>query len=155
VFSDREPSHRHHGFTLVEVMVALLIFMVIALGLAKGEISALWAQRNNIFRDEALRLTEDELSRLKGEQFTLSSTAAALTATAPAWTAQPDITVNMRNGTQTFARSFQITDIATSAIAMKRIDVAVGWTQGNNPTLLAPTNRNHQTSLSTIIIQSE
>lgn len=153
MFNVRESSNRHQGFTLVEVMIALLIFMVIALGLAKGEIAALWAQRNNIFRDEALRLAEDELSRLKGEQFTLSGTAAALTA--GAWSANQNITVNMRNGAQTFARSIQITDIATSAIAMKRIDVAVGWTQGNNATLLAPTNRNHQTSLSTIIIQGE
>jgi len=153
VCNDKKPSHQQHGFTLVEVMIALLIFMVIALGLAKGEIAALWAQRGNSFRDEALRLAEDELSRLKGEQFTLSNSAAALAATN--WSANQNISVNMRNGTTSFARSVQITDIATSAIGMKRIDVAVGWTQGNNPILLAPTNQNHQTSLSTIIIQSE
>lgn len=130
-------------------MVALLIFMVIALGLAKGEIAALTTQSGNLYRDEALRVAEDELSRLKSLQFSISGTHGDL---APGnWTALPDLTVKMRKGDTTFARSIQITDIATSATALKRINVAVGWTQGNSATLLAPTNQNHQTSVSTII----
>lgn len=134
-------------------MVALLIFMVVMLGVARGEIAALVTQNGNVLRDEALRLAEDELSRLKGEQFSISGVSADL---APkAWSALPDMTVKIRGGSTTFARSIQITDIAVSPNALKRIDVTVGWTQGNNATLLAPTNRNHQTSLSTIIVQSD
>jgi Tfp pilus assembly protein PilV len=133
-------------------MVALFIFLVIMLGLAKGEIAALSTQSGNTFRNEALRLAEDELSRLKGERFSLSGTSAEL---APAtWSAPQNITVNMRKGSITFARSVQITDIAGGAAVFKRIDVAVGWTQGNNATL-APTNRNHQTSVSTLIVRGD
>jgi prepilin-type N-terminal cleavage/methylation domain-containing protein len=154
------PSHRQHGFTLIEVMVALLIFLVIALGLAKGEIAALLTQSGNIYRNEALRLAEDELSRLKGERFTLSGTSNDLAQSL--WPVLPNydpsataIPVNMRNGTTTFVRSIQITDIASTVTALKRIDIAVGWNQGNSTTMLWPTNRNHQISLSSIMAQSD
>lgn len=133
-------------------MIALLIFMVIALGLATGEISALATHRANVFRDEALRLAEDELTRLKGERFTLNGTSPSLAQAA--WSAPQDLTVNIRNAPTVFRRSFQITDIAGTATAMKRIDIAVGWTHGTSQVLLLPTNRNTQASLSTIITQS-
>jgi len=153
VFNDKKITHQQHGFSLVEVMVALLIFMVIMLGLAQGEITALWTQSRNIFRDEALRLAEDELSRLKGEQFSLSGTSAALTPAS--WSAPQDVVVRMRRGNFTFARSIQITDIATDATALKRIEVTVGWNHGSNATLLEPTKLNNQTSLSTIIVRGD
>lgn len=150
MFNDKKPADRQHGFSLVEVMIALLVFMVIMLGLAKMEISALRTHSGNVFRDEALRLAADELSRLKGLQFSLAATSDDLLAAA--WTEPQDITVDMRGGSVTFARSVQITDIASSSVPLKRIDVAVGWTQGNSQTF-GPTDRNHQTSLSTIIAQ--
>ena len=151
MFHAKKHLHRQYGFSLVEVMVALLIFMVIMLGLAKGEITALLTHSENEFRDEALRLAEDELSRLKGEQFTVMNTSDELAQAT--WSAPATLNVNMRSGRTTFARSTQITNLASSAL--KRIDVAVGWTIGNNATVLAPTNRNHQASLSTIIVQGD
>jgi len=151
VFNGKIMSQQEHGFTLVELMVALLIFMVVMLGLAKVEISALLSHRDNVFRDEALRIAEDEVSRLKGESFSISGTSAALAQAA--WSTPQAVTVKMRNGNVSFARSVQVTDIAATAIPMKRIDVAVGWTSGTSTALLNPTNRNHQTALSTIIVQ--
>lgn len=152
-------SYKNHrllsqqGFSLIEVMLALLIFLVIALGLVKMEILALQTHSNSVFRDEALRVAEDELSRLKALRFSLNGTANELNQSA--WTALPAVTVNMRGGNVNFVRSVQITDIAANVTALKRIDVAVGWNQGNDPTQLAPTNTNRQTTLSTIIAQSD
>lgn len=153
MFKDKKLSYGQHGFSLIEVMIALLVFMVIMLGLAKGEINALWTQNGNLFRDEALRLAEDELSRLKGEQFSVQGTSPNLAQTA--WSAPVNFIVNMRAGNTTFARSIKITDVASTVTALKRIDVAVGWTQGKSATLVAPTNRNRQTSVSTIIVQGD
>jgi len=153
VFIDKKGQHCQQGFSLIEVMVALLIFMVIMLGLAKGELLALRTHSENVFRDEALRIAGDELSRLKSERFSISGTSADLSPTA--WSVPVDITVNIRSSSAIFSRSIQITDIASTATNLKRIDVAVGWTQGNNGALIAPTNRNHQTSLSTIIVQGD
>jgi prepilin-type N-terminal cleavage/methylation domain-containing protein len=152
VFNDKKQLDQQHGFSLIEVMIALLIFMVIMLGLAKGEIAALRTQSENLYRDVALGLAEDQLSQMKGLQFSIQGTAAAL-ATAD-WTAAPNMNVNMRSGNVPFAISTRIANIATAGFPMRRIDVAVGWNIGNNAALFVETNMNHQTSLSTIIVQS-
>lgn len=152
MFNDKQQLDRQHGFSLIEVMIALLIFMVIMLGLAKAEISALRTQSQNSYRDIALRLAEDQLNQLKGLQFSIQGTDPALT---PAvWTAPQAMTVNMRSGSVPFSISTQIVDIAATAFPMRRIDVAVGWNIGNNAALFAETAMNHQTSLSTILVQS-
>jgi prepilin-type N-terminal cleavage/methylation domain-containing protein len=145
IFSDWQG-----GFTLVELLVSLVIFIVIMLGLAKVEISTLVTQRGNAFRNEALRLAGDELGRLKGLRFSVAGTSAELNPAA--WSDPPQtLTVKMRNGDATFARSVQITDIPATSIPMKRIDVAVGWSDASSA---SPTKRKRQTSLSTIIVQS-
>lgn len=167
--NDNKLSHRQQGFTLVELMVALVIFIVIMLGLLRGEISALSTQSGNLYRDEALRLAEDELSRLKGELYSVASTSNALTqrlwpaspavepdcSAVPTGANCPTLTVRMRSGNVSFVRTTQLTTITINSIEMKRIDVAVGWNQGNSTTILAPTNGNHQATLSTVIVRAD
>jgi prepilin-type N-terminal cleavage/methylation domain-containing protein len=153
VFNDKQQLDRQHGFSLIELMIALFIFMVIMLGLAKAEISALRAQSQNSYRDIALRLAEDQLNQLKNLQFSVQGTDPALALAV--WTDPPQaMTANMRSGSVPFAISTQIVNIAATAIPMIRIDVAVGWNIGNNAALFEETGMNHQTSLSTIIVQS-
>ena len=149
----KHQSFNHDGFTLIEVVFALAIFSIIMLGLIKGELSAVSAQSGNLFRDEAVRLAEDRLSELQSEQFSITGTAADLVA-AP-WSAPQNMSVKMRGSSVVFARSAQVTDLATSSTAMKRIEVVVGWSQGTDPTQLAPTLKNHQVSLSTIIVRND
>ncbi len=151
--NDNNILYSHNGFTLIELMLALLVFMVIMLGLAKGEINALSTQSQNLYRDEALRVAEDELTRLKSERFSIMGTSSDLVGAD--WSAPVDINVKMRSGNVAFARSVRITDIASATTALKRIDVAVGWSLGQSTSLLIPTNQNHQTSLSTIIVQND
>lgn len=139
------------GFTLIEVMFALMIFMVIMLGLAQGELTALRTQQANIMREEATQLIESELSRLKSERFTMINISDELDETD--WTDPEEITVQSRKGTLIFGRSIRITDIDAKGTLLKRIDVAVGWMQGNGAQL-APTNTNRQTVLSTVITAS-
>ena len=158
VSNNKKQFHGQQGFTLVEIMIALLVFMVIMLGVAAGLIQTIRVNSANVVRDEALRLAADDLNRLKGEQFSVFGTSAALTAqTPPAWIAPADVLVNMRAGARTFARSTRVTDLTTVATALKRIDVVVGWNDPGNVggALLAPTNRNRQMSLSTIIVRSD
>lgn len=151
--SNKSNIGHEDGFTLIEVLIALVIFLVISLGLAAGQISALLTHRDNVFRDEALRLAEEELDRLKSEQFTLNSTAVALNATA--WVANQQVSTPIRSTTTSFQRTFQITDVAAAATAMKRIDVAVGWNMGNNAAVILPTGLNHQVTLSTVITRAD
>ena len=153
--NNKQQSYGHQGFTLVELMIALLIFMVIMLGVAAGLIQTLRVNRGNVVRDEALRLASDELNRLRGEQFSVSG-APNLTQTAPNWTAPVNSFVNIRGGVMTFVQARKITDLDPSA-KLKRIEVAVGWKDPNNVggAHLAPTGQNRQMSLSTIIVRSD
>ena len=148
VHSDKIDMKQQAGFTLVEVMFALMIFMVIMLGLAQGELAALRTQQGNIMREEATQLIESELSRLKSERFTMTDISNELDEIP--WTTPEEITVSSRKGSLNFARAIRITDINAEGTLLKRIDVAVGWEQGNGAQL-GPTNKNRQTALSTII----
>ncbi|MCL1980614.1 MAG: prepilin-type N-terminal cleavage/methylation domain-containing protein [Proteobacteria bacterium] len=136
---------QQQGFTLIEVMIALFIFLVIALGLARGEIAALRAQSDNSYRDQALRMAEDQLNDLRGQ----SPLTPRLWADASNRRA---IAVPMRGGEVSFSQSSQITNIVTPAKTFILLEVAIGWNQGNGAPL-PETNRNRQISLSTIIPQ--
>lgn len=158
---NNKQKHRcQGGFTLVEIMIALLVFMVVMLGVAGGLIRATQANSGNLVRDEALRLAEEELNRLKSERFSVLGTSAALTAPnfpdAAALAGIPDIQVNIRGGTLAFERVSRVTDLASVATALKRIDVVVGWNDpGTGGAVLDPTNRTRQVNLSTIIVRSD
>lgn len=145
------PGQR--GFTLIEIMIALVVFMIIMLGVAAGLITTIRTNKANVVRDEAVRLATDDLNRLKGETFTLNGTSANLNA--GGWTAPTNVLVNMRAGATQYARSVQITDIAATATALKRIDVAIGWDDPGGGPAIVPTNRNRQVSLSTIIVRND
>lgn len=153
--NNKQQSHGQHGFTLVEIMIALLVFMVIMLGVAGGLIAAIKVSKGNVVRDEALRLAGDEINQLKEEQFSVLGTATDLTDTAGAWTAPVNVQSNIRGGTITFIRTTQVTDLATVATALKRIDVAVGWNDPAGGAALPGTGMNRQVSLSTIIVRSD
>ncbi len=152
-------TRQDQGFTLVEIMIALLVFSAIMLGVAAGLIAAIRTNQGNVVRSEALRIAEDELNRLRGERFSTSGTSADLTENAPLWTPNPPTPVlsNVRGTAITFRRARQVTDLATTATALKRIEVAVGWNDSNNPggAALAATGMNRQVSLSTIIVRSD
>lgn len=141
------------GFTLIEIMIALVVFMIIMLGVAAGLITTMRANNANVVRDEAVRLATDDLNRLKGEVFTLNGTSTNLDA--GTWTAPADVLVNMRSGATQYARSIQITDVAASATALKLIEVAIGWDDLGGGSAIGPTNKNRQVSLSTIIVRND
>lgn len=150
-------ARKEGGFTLVEIMIALLVFTAIMLGVAAGLIAAIRTNQGNVVRGGALRIAEEELNRLKGERFTVSSTSGDLTANSPAWTAPIPVSSNVRGAAIPFARARQITDLATAATALKRIDVAVGWNDQANAgaAVLPATGMNRQVILSTIIVRGD
>jgi prepilin-type N-terminal cleavage/methylation domain-containing protein len=158
VRNNKQQLHRQQGFTLVEIMIALLVFMVVMLGVAGGLIQAIRANSANVVRDEALRLAEEELNRLKGERFSVFGISGDLTAAVfpPDPAVIQDIQVTIRGGAMSYERLSQISDLGTLATALKRIEVVVGWNDpGNAGAVLAPTNRTRQVSLSTIIVRSD
>ena len=154
---NKQQPHGERGFTLVEIMIALLVFTVIMLGVAAGLLAAIRTNKGNVVRDEALKIAEEELTRLRNEQFSVFGTATDLAANAPIWTPPTKVLGNIRGTTFTFFQARQITDLATTATALKRIDVAVGWNDPNNAggAALPATGMNRQLTVSTIIVRSD
>jgi type IV pilus assembly protein PilV len=141
------------GFSLIELMIAMFIFMIVMLGMLAGVNSSIQTNKGNVLRDEAIRLAEDELSRLRSERFTSMGVSANLAATD--WTGPNNITVNVRSGQINYALSRRITDIAGGISPLKRIDVAVGWNDVGGATApQEPTKMNSQVILSTILVQA-
>lgn len=159
VIDNNQYFQSQRGFTLIEIMVALVVFMIIMIGVAAGLITTISTNKANVVRDEAVRLATDDLNRLKGEVFTLSGTSANLNARVYADPDLPtlpkDVLVNARAGAIQYARAVQITDIVATATALKRIDVAIGWDDLGGGPPIAPTLRNRQVSLSTVIVRND
>ncbi len=155
MYSNNISTAQHQqGFSLIEVLIAMVIFAVVMLGVTRMELAALRTHTSNVFHAEAARLINEELARLKSESFSVLNTSAQLAATGGWVTPHQMITVPMRGGSVQFVRSFQITDIA-GAIPLKRIDVVVGWDRDNNSPPVPPTNRSLQDFSSTIIVQQD
>ncbi len=153
-YNNKQKHRDQGGFTLVEIMIALLVFMVIMLGVAAGLLAAIRTNKGNVVRDEALRIAESELNQLKGLQFSDSGVSGNLAATSGNGLALPDVATTIRGVPITFARTKRITDVVTAINTLKTVEVVVGW---NDPytaggALLTPTNKNRQLSVSTILI---
>lgn len=151
-YNNKQKHRDQGGFTLVEIMIALLVFTVIMLGVAAGLLAAIRTNKGNVVRDEALRIAEDELNQLKGQQFTVFNTSPDLAQTSGF--SLPAVATNIRGVPITFAKTKIITDLATTATSLKSVEVVVGWNDPYNAggALLAPTNRNRQLSVSTVLV---
>ncbi len=57
------------GFSLVEVMIALVILLLVFMGLIQASIVSIGANMRNEIRDEATRLTSDIMTQLRAAPF--------------------------------------------------------------------------------------
>lgn len=163
-----QPIVRHDkGFSLVELMIAMVIFTIAMLGVLAGLNSAIYNNKSNAEHDEAINVAEEEMNRLKDEQFlspVLNATAWAQPKDNngnPIYSACPAsfsntsrcVAVNMRSGITTYAVTETITDIAVAPNGIKQITIAVGWNGKGGWAAQAPTNANYQHVISSVIVQ--
>jgi len=57
------------GVTLVEVLISLTILLIVFLGLIQAALVSIQSNMKNVLRDEAVQITSDEISRLRGTNF--------------------------------------------------------------------------------------
>lgn len=90
------------GVTLVEVLIALVILLIVFMGLISTSIVAIGANARNESRDEAVRVTSDQMSMLRVASFD----SADLVTTAGVWVAMPNtgnrFTRQIRSATITY-----------------------------------------------------
>lgn len=99
------------GFTLIEVMVAMVVFTIALLGLVASAVSIIKANQTSYFRTAGTTLAQDKLEELKAK--------------ASGGIASGSATDNV--GGVAFTRTWTVIP-DTPAPGVKRIDVKVEWT---------------------------
>lgn len=141
------------GFTLIELMAAMLILLVGGLALITSATVVMEYNFKNQLRDEAVKIAEQEMSRLTNTPFnslpagdwgTINGGVWALPAPASCQAIQRSF-----RGVTSFSYTVceRITTLSADTI---QIEVAVGWDYKGTGAL-APTVRRYQHSVSSIL----
>jgi Tfp pilus assembly protein PilV len=117
---------KNEGFTLVEILIAVTIFVFAVLGLAIGTVSVIRSNQTSHLRASAVNLAQARLEELR-----------AMTSTAFSGLSCPSSTPCSDNAVAsgvTFTRQWWIT--ANSPVAgVNRIDVTVNWSDYTSQSL--------------------
>ena len=124
----RSDSHAARGFTLVEVLVAMLVLLLGMLGSLVGVIAAGDYNLGNALRNEAVKIAQEQLENTRVGRYDLIAPASF------------QIQRQLRKNPQTF----QVTTTVTTNDTLRQVNVNVQWTYKN---------RTHSYSAETIIRQ--
>ena len=121
---------RISGVSLVEVMIALTILLIVFLGLIQASLVSIQSNMKNLLRDEAVTITSEQISRLRGANYddmNADGTIDAAILNLPALT----VTRNYRNAAAVnfaIARNIQSLDNNN-----KQITVTTTWQWQGEP----------------------
>ncbi|MBT2501979.1 prepilin-type N-terminal cleavage/methylation domain-containing protein [Curtobacterium sp. ISL-83] len=152
----RAVRESDEGFSIIEVMVAMTIFAMIAAGVAAGIVATLYLTQDNRSREAALNLANQALdsARSTKDVFTLDNDVST----------QP---VGNQNYTVTRTTNWINSDgsdnpcgAGTGVLAYKRVSITVSWTSGTSPrqknvvldSLISPSSAVSSASASTIVV---
>ena len=140
-------NNDHKGFTILEVMIALVFLAVGLLGIAGLHYATISGNQSAHKLTVAVNLIEDKIEELKGLDFSdtaLSDTDSVKTDVGTEITSNPTLFTSPDHGPETpvpgFERVWNVAD-STPAAGLKTVTVIVGWEQ----------KRWHYVALSTII----
>jgi type IV pilus assembly protein PilV len=123
--------HDEQGFTLIEVLVAMLVMLIGLLGSLLGVMAAVEYNLGNVLRNEAVRIVQQDLEDVRNTSF------AGVVTTGPT-----AVQRQVRKGQQTFQLTRTVDPAGTANL--KVITETVTWTYKN---------RNRSYSVQSIIRQ--
>ncbi len=152
----RAARESEEGFSIIEVMVAMTIFAMIAAGVAAGIVSTLYLTQDNRSREAALNLANQALdaARSTKDVFTLDDDTTLQSVGNQAYTIKQ--TTNWINSDG----SDNSCGAGSGVLAYKRVSITVSWTSGTSPrqknvvldTLISPSAAVSSASASTIVV---
>jgi len=157
----------NRGFTLVEMLIAMVIILVALLGLVQAALLSIDNNLKNLLRDEAVRLAEEQMNVFKSLPINdnpYNSPPGPLSNGLGATLNQliPPVQPQDNNYPQAFVRYFGTYEgryyvfltiqNLTSDNSKKSIQVYVGWTYKNQAVVPQfPTNQEYQYMMSSIV----
>ena len=133
------------GFSLVEMLVAMVIILVAILGLFQVTLLSIDSNVINVLRDEAVRLAEERMDQLKS----LPVTDEALPPGNQCDAVQ--VKRNLRNFIESYQVCTTIIDLSGD-VTKKSVQVVVGWNHKETTPVKLPTNKVFQYSMSSIVV---
>lgn len=119
---------RNRGFTLIEVMMAILILMVGMLGLLQAINLAVETNLRNQIREEAVYVGERVMHELRGKAFDNISVAPTPTAIYTYGTYQVPSRLRGVSRTYNVSRRSRVLSIVDTKAVTKELTVLVTWT---------------------------
>jgi type IV pilus assembly protein PilV len=148
------------GFTLVEMMIALVIIMVGLLGLVQTVLLSIDSNMKNLFRDEAVRISQQALTgelldsvgvRHEGLK-NLPVANDTLPAGTQSFTVRRDFGGTIKKDYIVSITIFDLT--AGTSMKSKRLQVVVGWDNKKETSPLPETGKEFQHSITSIVVSS-
>ena len=153
----------NRGFTLVEMLVAMVIILVALLGLVQASLLSIDNNLKNLLRDEAVRLADEQMNVMKSlpitdDPYPGTNPGLGATTNQQITPVVPQDPLNPK----AFVRYFgtyegkyyvylTITNLTTDH-TRKSIQVFVGWTYKNEqPVPQTPTNQEFQYTITSIV----
>ena len=152
-------SLNNRGFTLVEMLVAMVIILVLLLSLVQAALLSIDGNMRNLLRDEGVRIAEQRMNGalvdkdnnvyqgLRDTQFDHLYNAANSCNESPMWTCTP-IVSSLRNLTKEYSVCWSTCTLSHDVLNLK---VAVGWDHKNELSSRIPTGREYQHMISSIL----
>jgi prepilin-type N-terminal cleavage/methylation domain-containing protein len=144
------------GFTIIEVMVAMMIFAIIFLGVAYSTVTAMKMTADTESREAAANLAAAEIDAVRaiGDPFEVQTTSYTRTVDGT------EYTVKRRTGWVSATGTTEGCGSGTGTLQYKRVNVAVSWTGrlsadgavAHADTMLAPNTRLNDPSTGSILI---
>jgi len=147
----------NRGFTLIEMLIAMVIILIALLGLVNAVFLSIDNNLKNLLRDEAVRLAEEQMNVLKSlpvndVPYNPPSSSGLMATTKQAL---PSVTRYFGTFPGNYALRLTINDL-TSDHSRKSIQVYVGWNYKNEePVLQQPTNKEYQYMITAIVVNAQ
>jgi prepilin-type N-terminal cleavage/methylation domain-containing protein len=153
-------SLNNRGFTLVEMLVAMVIVLVLLLSLVQAALLSIDGNLRNLLRDEGVRIAEQRMNGtvvdkdnnryhgLKDSSFDFLSNSV----NHPNWTctASPVVRSFRNIAKKEFSVCWRIRTLSFSSEVLN-LEVAVGWDHRNELPALSPTGREYHHTISSIL----